>query len=197
MPNQQNNNDYFKMYDPLKCSHIKIFLNGILKNIKSFNLCNISHSNLDKICLHFDLNQIKEINELIKIIILLTNNLYSSNEKLDTFNNSDIDHNLFKNTIGIMKTLGIIGSDTIFYHLKKHELQKNINGIIALISVRISCKDKYIDTKSLIIIYYSLAILLLRNRKAKNMNHIKSIMNINTLPDFNTNDIKQCCLNYC
>ena len=197
MSNKKNNNDHIKMYEPLKCSNTQISLRNVLKNIEIFNLCNINHSNLNKICNHFDLNHIKEINELIKIIILLTKDLYSTNQKLDSFQNNNIDSNLFKNTIKIMKRLNIISKDSIFYHLKKHELQKHINGIIALISIRINCKDKYIDTRSLIIIYYSLSCLYLRNRKPKNPSQIKSIIYMNTLPDFNTDDIKQCCLKYC
>jgi hypothetical protein len=197
MPNIKTNNDHIKMYEPIKCSNIQISLRNVLKNIDNFNLCNINQSNLNKICSHFDLNNIKQINSLINIIILLSKDFYSSNKKLDLFEREDIDNNLFKNTIKIMKKLNIISKDSIFYHLKKQEFKKHINGIVALISIRINCKDKYIDTKSLIIIYFTLSCLYLMNRKPKNPSHIKSIINSNLLPDFEIDNIKHCCLNYC
>jgi hypothetical protein len=197
MSNKKTNNDCVKIYEPLKCSNIEISLRFVLKNITNFNLCNIDYSNLNKICNHFDLKKVKEIDELTKIIILLTTTVYSTDQKLDSYEIKNIDNDLFKNTIKIMKKLKIISKDSIFYHLKKPELKNHINVIIALISIRINCKDKYIDTRSLIIIYYSLSCLYLMNRKPKNPSHIKSIIHNNILPDFNANDIKQCCLNYC
>ena len=192
-----NNNDHIKMYEPLKCSNILISLNNVIMNIKRLNLCNISNSNLNKICNYFDVNNEIEINELTKIVIILINDLYSSSKNLTLFNSHDINNNLFNNTVKTMKTLKIIGNDGIFYHLKKHELLKYINGIIALISIRINCKDKYIDTKSLIIIYYSLACIFLMNRKPKNTKNVKDLIDSNILPKFDKKEIKQCCLNYC
>lgn len=193
-----NNNDNIKIYEPLKCSNILISLNNVIENIKKLRLCNIDSSTLKNICNHFDLTSQIEIDELLKIVIILSKDLYSdTNKNLYSYSNPDIDKNLFNNTVKTMKNLNLVDNNGIFNHLKKHELLSHINRIIALISIRINCKDRYITTKSLIIIYYSLACLYLMNRKPKNSKNVRQLINNNVLPDFDKKEIKHCCLNHC
>lgn len=192
-----NNSDHIEIYEPIKNSDIELSLINIINNIKKLNLYNINQSSFDKVCNYFDLTNRTEIDELIRIVLILIRDLYCNPNSLDSFNIPDINQDLFNNTIKNMKKLKIIGNDNVFYHLKKHELYDHINFILVLISIRINCKDKYIDTKSLIILYYSLSCLYLLNRQPKNIKSVKKVINYKLVTKINKNDIKHCCLNHC
>ena len=199
MSKQKTNkyNDTIKMYDAVKYSNINLSLNLVKKNINKFNLCNISYPSMCNLCKYFNINSLKQQNDILSLVMIYMN-YYCTNQDITKGNiNDKFISKLYHNTNDIMRNLKIINKDNIFHHLNKREFINVINVIVTLISIRINCKECNNDTLSLIVLYYTLSILHLSGRKIKNKkNNNISIVENQILPEFKIDIMRDACLNY-
>lgn len=193
------NYNKFKFYDQLKTSNIYLSLNRVIKNIEKFNLYNINQSTICYICNYFEFCNIKKQTNVLSIISEILHNYCNNKDMSKVYHKDKSLNELFVNTINIMVKLNIINKDKVFHHLKKNELQKIMNIVITLISIRINCKDTNLNTISLIIIYYSIASIYLKGRRLNNKNKTNNQSSIKSnciLPNFKleylANDCSTC-----